>query len=419
MSAYRITEASAATKNWKRGHSGINQLGGLFVNGRPLPEATRQRIVELAQGGARPCDISRLLQVSNGCVSKILCRFNETGSIRPKAIGGSKPRVATGEVVLKIAAYKRACPSIFAWEIRERLLQEGVCSKANIPSVSSINRVLRNLSAENKNSPLEFNLQNQDNASKLLANSTPVMTSIPSGGMNLDPLEYLQEHRQSYATWTDSWSTSRLSSYYGGYDNTSAEFGGWQLQWPELTPAKQIAKSEPSSVLWSSDGFTNSSLFCDHKCIPCFQTEQQVGYLTDSVEAYKLQSLRSFSPTSMQMTAFAEMETSRVQQHRRIPFAAIDQSMISERGVEELQHQEVFMQEERPAINSCSTGNRIHMWLSNRNTKWSPPFAPPPKTITSRLNLGTSIAGEHQHKPQKPTSTEHPRQSWTDRGELY
>ncbi|VDK24358.1 unnamed protein product [Taenia asiatica] len=321
MSAYRITEASSATKNWKRGHSGINQLGGLFVNGRPLPEATRQRIVELAQGGARPCDISRLLQVSNGCVSKILCRFHETGSIRPKAIGGSKPRVATGEVVLKIAAYKRACPSIFAWEIRERLLQEGVCSQANIPSVSSINRVLRNLSTESKNSPLEFNLQNQDNASKLLANSTPVMASTPSGGMNLDPLEYLQEHRQSYATWTDSCSTSRLSSYYGGCDSTSAEFGGWQLQWPELTPAKQIAKSEPSSVLWASDGFTNSSLFYDHKC-----TE-----------------------------------------------------------VDELQHQEVFMQAERPATNSCSTGNRIHMWLSNRNTKWSPPFAPPPKTITSRL----------------------------------
>ncbi|VDL60854.1 unnamed protein product [Hymenolepis diminuta] len=117
-------------------YSRINQLGGLFVNGRPLPASTRQRIVELAQSGARPCDISRLLQVSNGCVSKILCRFHETGSIRPKAIGGSKPRVATTAVVSKIAAYKRACPSIFAWEIRERLLHEGVCLPTNIPSVS-------------------------------------------------------------------------------------------------------------------------------------------------------------------------------------------------------------------------------------------------------------------------------------------
>lgn len=65
-----------------------------------------------------------------------LKRYYETGSIRPRAIGGSKPRVATAEVVHKISTYKKECPSIFAWEIRDRLLSEGVCTSDNIPSVS-------------------------------------------------------------------------------------------------------------------------------------------------------------------------------------------------------------------------------------------------------------------------------------------
>ncbi|XP_040218286.1 paired box protein Pax-2 isoform X10 [Rana temporaria] len=125
------------------GHGGVNQLGGVFVNGRPLPDVVRQRIVELAHQGVRPCDISRQLRVSHGCVSKILGRYYETGSIKPGVIGGSKPKVATPKVVDKIAEYKRQNPTMFAWEIRDRLLAEGICDNDTVPSVSSINRIIR------------------------------------------------------------------------------------------------------------------------------------------------------------------------------------------------------------------------------------------------------------------------------------
>uniref|UniRef100_UPI0037E92610 paired box protein Pax-5 isoform X1 n=1 Tax=Semicossyphus pulcher TaxID=241346 RepID=UPI0037E92610 len=127
----------------RAGHGGVNQLGGVFVNGRPLPDVVRQRIVELAHQGVRPCDISRQLRVSHGCVSKILGRYYETGSIRPGVIGGSKPKVATPKVVDKIADYKRQNPTMFAWEIRDRLLAERVCDNDSVPSVSSINRIIR------------------------------------------------------------------------------------------------------------------------------------------------------------------------------------------------------------------------------------------------------------------------------------
>ncbi|KAL3286531.1 hypothetical protein HHI36_001036 [Cryptolaemus montrouzieri] len=122
----------------------VNQLGGVFVNGRPLPNAVRLRIVELSQVGIRPCDISRQLRVSHGCVSKILARYHETGSILPGAIGGSKPRVTTPKVVAYIKQLKQKDAGIFAWEIRDRLLSDGICDKYNVPSVSSISRILRN-----------------------------------------------------------------------------------------------------------------------------------------------------------------------------------------------------------------------------------------------------------------------------------
>lgn len=75
-------------------------------------------------------------QVSNGCVSKILGRFYQTGAVEPKAIGGSKPRTATPEVVARIAQLKREQPALFAWEIRQQLHAEGVCASDRTPSVS-------------------------------------------------------------------------------------------------------------------------------------------------------------------------------------------------------------------------------------------------------------------------------------------
>ncbi|XP_065669375.1 uncharacterized protein LOC100192231 [Hydra vulgaris] len=140
----RFNDAKENKNTCRDNHGGINQLGGTFVNGRPLIEPVRRKIVELAHQGVRPCDISRQLRVSHGCVSKILSRFYETGSVRPGVIGGSKPKVATPSVVAKIQEYKQHNPTMFAWEIRDKLLSEQICDSDSVPSVSSINRIVRN-----------------------------------------------------------------------------------------------------------------------------------------------------------------------------------------------------------------------------------------------------------------------------------
>ncbi|XP_004523027.1 paired box protein Pax-6 isoform X2 [Ceratitis capitata] len=104
---------------------------------------SQHRLLELSRFGLRGYDLAQHMLTQQGAVSKLL------GTLRPPGlIGGSKPKVATPAVVSKIEQYKCDNPTIFAWEIRERLISEGVCTNATAPSVSSINRILRNRAAE-------------------------------------------------------------------------------------------------------------------------------------------------------------------------------------------------------------------------------------------------------------------------------
>ena len=89
-----------------------------------------------------------VLTHSSPTVTKMLSSVPGSCGRVPGMIGGSKPKVATPEVVGKIESYKKDNPTIFAWEIREKLISESVCNQNTAPSVSSINRILRNRAAE-------------------------------------------------------------------------------------------------------------------------------------------------------------------------------------------------------------------------------------------------------------------------------
>lgn len=182
----------------------VNQLGGVFVNGRPLPTPIRLRIVEMANLGVRPCVISRRLKVSHGCVSKILARYHETGSILPGAIGGSKPRVTTPNVVGRIRDYKLKDPGMFAWEIREKLIADHICDKLNVPSVSSISRILRN-----KIGPLSQPLSGEGNSEHSNSNSSPSPSTI---ACKIEPT--------SWPTYDQSSTSHHYQRYFYPFDSS-------------------------------------------------------------------------------------------------------------------------------------------------------------------------------------------------------
>uniref|UniRef100_A0A915IBJ7 Paired domain-containing protein n=1 Tax=Romanomermis culicivorax TaxID=13658 RepID=A0A915IBJ7_ROMCU len=101
----------------------------------------REKIVELAKSGLKPCQISKELRVSHGCVSKLLTKWRKTGTVKPEKIGGSRPKKVLPSVARAITVYKHYRPRLQSWQIKEYLIKDGVCTDGNVPSISSINKL--------------------------------------------------------------------------------------------------------------------------------------------------------------------------------------------------------------------------------------------------------------------------------------
>lgn len=137
--------SSGKNGNHHRNHSPISS-----VNGHPSPTS-------ILHGTSNNCSPNTMTSPSNGsttnssnATSNVMntlfrsptsavtaaaaaaqsAHASMLGLFRPpnhnSVIGGSKPKVATPLVVNKIETYKRENPTIFAWEIRERLISEGM-----------------------------------------------------------------------------------------------------------------------------------------------------------------------------------------------------------------------------------------------------------------------------------------------------
>uniref|UniRef100_A0A0K0E658 Homeobox domain-containing protein n=1 Tax=Strongyloides stercoralis TaxID=6248 RepID=A0A0K0E658_STRER len=126
------------------GQGRVNQLGGMFINGKPLPTYVRLKIIELAKNGVKPCNISRQLKVSHGAVSKILNRFAETGSVSPRQVHGSlKSRISINYLEKDVASIMKMNPNYNANDIRMELITSKICTDENVPSLTSIKKLIK------------------------------------------------------------------------------------------------------------------------------------------------------------------------------------------------------------------------------------------------------------------------------------
>ncbi|XP_031628935.1 paired box pox-neuro protein [Contarinia nasturtii] len=263
------------------GQAGVNQLGGVFVNGRPLPDCVRKRIVELALMGVRPCDISRQLLVSHGCVSKILTRFYETGSIRPGSIGGSKSKqVATPTVVKKILRFKQENPGMFAWEIRDQLLSQRICDPNTIPSVSSVNRILRNgglWTDDTQNAQVMFERNSEKARSVYFSPTKNAMSTFeepcpdvhPNSGHLANGAQSLYNHHIQFLPSHQSYSSrSSFPHSFSGSSRTTMDLSSFKST---TISASSIAKNGSTCLSVNSPATSHSpmpSSILPHQSMP-------------------------------------------------------------------------------------------------------------------------------------------------------
>ncbi|KAI6221299.1 Npax-2 [Aphelenchoides fujianensis] len=121
-------------------NSGTNQLGRTYNPGLPLSLDERQHIINLFSAGWKICDISKTLQITHSCVSKILNRFRVTGDVRPK---DAKESRLESPLVKAIREYRRRFGMVRQSEIRDQLIRDNLFTPATAPSRSSINHILR------------------------------------------------------------------------------------------------------------------------------------------------------------------------------------------------------------------------------------------------------------------------------------
>ena len=113
--------------------------------GRAVPDEVRNIIVERYLENKSIRDIAQEVNLSYQTVSNIVDLWIETGSVKPRNERAAPTRVRkarTDDIISFIEYLKQKQPSVYGKEMQQQFLINNVCLPENIPSLSSISRIL-------------------------------------------------------------------------------------------------------------------------------------------------------------------------------------------------------------------------------------------------------------------------------------
>ena len=114
-----------------------------MYSGRSYPDVIREQVLDLAHARTSQHQIATEPRVSRGYVQKVLEQYNYKNiSIRSPRTSFFVPKV-TNEVLEFMSVEKIIKPTIYASELRDRLLLDGVVDADDLPSASQINKRMR------------------------------------------------------------------------------------------------------------------------------------------------------------------------------------------------------------------------------------------------------------------------------------